>query len=173
MRKKQDYLIYDTTGIEANVAENNPKFFNTKLKEAKRFAKGNESYNPYIGVYSLLPSESKTNPEIRQQYVNGHFCYAAKAAVLTNGLDKVPTHLRRKGQSGRLSGYEKIPRAEPVRRLRSITRSRGCKPKDLIGIPWMLAFALRDEGWYLRNDIIWMKEKSHARKLQRPLFPLL
>ena len=34
----------------------------------------------------------------------------------------------------------------------------GCKPKDLIGIPWMLAFALRDEGWYLRNDIIWMKE---------------
>ena len=34
----------------------------------------------------------------------------------------------------------------------------GCKPKDLIGIPWMLAFALRDDGWYLRNDIIWMKE---------------
>ncbi len=34
----------------------------------------------------------------------------------------------------------------------------GCKPKDMIGIPWMLAFALRDEGWYLRNDIIWMKE---------------
>ena len=87
--KKADYLIYDTTGIEANVAENNPKFFNTKLKEAKRFAKGNESYNPYIGVYSLLPSESKTNPEIRQQYVNGHFCYAAKAAVLTNGLGVV------------------------------------------------------------------------------------
>ena len=34
----------------------------------------------------------------------------------------------------------------------------GCKPKDMIGIPWMLAFALRDSGWYLRNDIIWMKE---------------
>ena len=33
----------------------------------------------------------------------------------------------------------------------------GCKPKDMIGIPWMLAFALRDAGWYLRNDIIWMK----------------
>lgn len=33
----------------------------------------------------------------------------------------------------------------------------GCKPKDMIGIPWMLAFALRDSGWYLRNDIIWMK----------------
>ena len=33
----------------------------------------------------------------------------------------------------------------------------GCKSKDMIGIPWMLAFALRDSGWYLRNDIIWYK----------------
>lgn len=33
----------------------------------------------------------------------------------------------------------------------------GCKAKDLIGIPWMLAFALRQDGWYLRSDIIWMK----------------
>lgn len=31
----------------------------------------------------------------------------------------------------------------------------GVKPKDLIGIPWMLAFALRNDGWYLRQDIIW------------------
>lgn len=33
----------------------------------------------------------------------------------------------------------------------------GIKPKDLIGIPWMLAFALRTDGWYLRQDIIWAK----------------
>jgi site-specific DNA-methyltransferase (adenine-specific) len=33
----------------------------------------------------------------------------------------------------------------------------GTKPKDLIGIPWMLAFALRNDGWYLRQDIIWSK----------------
>ena len=33
----------------------------------------------------------------------------------------------------------------------------GVKPKDLIGIPWMLAFALRADGWYLRQDIIWAK----------------
>ena len=33
----------------------------------------------------------------------------------------------------------------------------GVKPKDLIGIPWMLAFALRADGWYLRQDIIWHK----------------
>lgn len=33
----------------------------------------------------------------------------------------------------------------------------GLKPKDLIGIPWMLAFALRADGWYLRQDVIWHK----------------
>lgn len=33
----------------------------------------------------------------------------------------------------------------------------GAKNKDIIGIPWMLAFALRNDGWYLRQDIIWHK----------------
>lgn len=33
----------------------------------------------------------------------------------------------------------------------------GLKPKDLVGIPWRVAFALQAEGWYLRNDIVWAK----------------
>jgi len=33
----------------------------------------------------------------------------------------------------------------------------GFKPKDLIGVPWRVAFALQDDGWYLRQDIIWNK----------------
>lgn len=37
---------------------------------------------------------------------------------------------------------------------------KGYKHKDLIGVPWMLAFALRADGWYLRQDIIW--EKTNA-----------
>ena len=35
--------------------------------------------------------------------------------------------------------------------------SKGIKPKDLIGIPWRVAFALQEDGWYLRQDIIWHK----------------
>ena len=35
--------------------------------------------------------------------------------------------------------------------------SPGLKPKDLIGIPWLAAFALQSDGWYLRQDIIWQK----------------
>ncbi len=34
---------------------------------------------------------------------------------------------------------------------------KGMKPKDLVGIPWMVAFALREAGWYFRSDIIWEK----------------
>lgn len=34
---------------------------------------------------------------------------------------------------------------------------QGMKPKDLVGLPWMMAFALRDLGWYLRMDVIWQK----------------
>ena len=46
-----------------------------------------------------------------------------------------------------------LPTKTPVRG----NKLEGLKSKDLIGIPWMLAFALRDDGWYLRQDIIWHK----------------
>lgn len=40
------------------------------------------------------------------------------------------------------------------------------KQKDLIGIPWMLAFALRADGWYLRQDIIWHKPNPMPESVQ-------
>jgi DNA modification methylase len=40
---------------------------------------------------------------------------------------------------------------------RSDVRVRGLKPKDIVGVPWLAAFALRVDGWYLRQDIIWSK----------------
>ena len=45
----------------------------------------------------------------------------------------------------------------PVTTPRRSNKLEGYKEKDLIGIPWMLAFALRADGWYLRQDIIWHK----------------
>ena len=56
-------------------------------------------------------------------------------------------------QSSRMTGGEH-KRTPPERKYQ---RPDGLKPKDLIGIPWMLAFALRADGWYLRQDIIWHK----------------
>ena len=46
-----------------------------------------------------------------------------------------------------------LPTSTPVRG----NKLEGYKSKDLIGIPWMLAFALRADGWWLRQDIIWHK----------------
>jgi len=41
--------------------------------------------------------------------------------------------------------------------LGNTAESAGLKPKDLVGIPWRVAFALQADGWYLRQDIIWHK----------------
>ncbi len=45
----------------------------------------------------------------------------------------------------------------PDKCARRGNKLKGLKEKDLIGIPWMLAFALRADGWYLRQDIVWNK----------------
>jgi len=42
----------------------------------------------------------------------------------------------------------------------------GMKPKDLIGVPWMVAFALREAGWYLRTDIVWNKPNANPESVR-------
>ncbi|EFU78040.1 hypothetical protein HMPREF0381_0041 [Lachnoanaerobaculum saburreum DSM 3986] len=82
-------LLFDTSGIEAWVTENNPKYANRIIKQLKTFKKANgldNSYDPYKAAYSSMPSHSSANPAIRQIHVNGHFCYAYKFGILTNGL---------------------------------------------------------------------------------------
>ena len=51
------------------------------------------------------------------------------------------------------SNRQDLPEYSPKRG----TKLKGLKEKDLIGIPWMFAFAMRADGWYLRQDIIWHK----------------
>ena len=48
----------------------------------------------------------------------------------------------------------------PQSKMPRVWKEIGIKSKDLIGIPWMLAFALRNDGWYLRQDIIWHKPNA-------------
>jgi site-specific DNA-methyltransferase (adenine-specific)/site-specific DNA-methyltransferase (cytosine-N4-specific) len=43
---------------------------------------------------------------------------------------------------------------------------QGLKPKDLIGLPWRLAFALQDDGWYLRSDLIWNKPNCQPESVK-------
>ena len=84
--KKSQYLIYDTTGIEACVKENNDKHFNNLLKKAKAMAKGNPDCDPYKLVYALYSDTAEKDNNAKHQYINGHFCYAYKAGIVTDGL---------------------------------------------------------------------------------------
>lgn len=52
----------------------------------------------------------------------------------------------------------KKPKGRTGQSISIARQAAGCKQKDLIGIPWLLAFALRRDGWYLRSDIIWQKD---------------
>lgn len=57
------------------------------------------------------------------------------------------------GQGGNLDKNKKLKSMTPLKQ----TPLAGLKKKDLIGIPWRVAFALQEDGWYLRQDIIWHK----------------
>ena len=86
---KADMTIFDSSGIEAFVTENNPKYANRIIKQLKAYAKAHnfdESYDPYKAAYGSMPSHASANPAIKQLYINGHFCYVFKFGIVTNGL---------------------------------------------------------------------------------------
>jgi len=81
--------IFDTSGIEAYVHENNPKFIDTIIRSLKAWktAMGlDDSFDPYKAAYGRMPSHAAAEPAIKQMYINGHFCYAYKFGVIANGL---------------------------------------------------------------------------------------
>ena len=86
---KADMTIFDSSGIEAWVTENNPKYANKIIKQLKSYAKAhnyNSNYDPYKAAYGSMPSHASANTQIKQLYVDGHFCYAYKIGIVTNGL---------------------------------------------------------------------------------------
>ena len=86
---KADMTIFDSSGIEAFVTENNPKYANRIIRQLKAYAKTqgfDKSYDPYKAAYGSMPTHASANPEIKQLYINGHFCYVFKFGIVTNGL---------------------------------------------------------------------------------------
>ena len=81
-----EILIYDTSGIEAYVRENNPKYVNSLIKQLKSQYKRKPEVDPYKMAYGLMPSHAEADGCIKQMYINGHFCYAHKFGVIANGL---------------------------------------------------------------------------------------
>ena len=86
---KADMTIFDSSGIEAFVTENNPKYAHRIIRQLKAYAKAqgfDKSYDPYKAAYASMPSHASANPQIKQLYINGHFCYVFKFGIVTNGL---------------------------------------------------------------------------------------
>jgi hypothetical protein len=86
---KADMTIFDSSGIEAYVTENNPKYQNRVIRRLKNYSKTmgfDKSYDPYKAAYHSMPSHASSNPDVKQLYINGHFCYAYKFGLVTNGI---------------------------------------------------------------------------------------
>ena len=67
--EKASMSVFDTTGLEAFVTENNPKYANQKIRQLKVWAKakGLDSYDPYKAAYGSMPTHASANNEIKQQ----------------------------------------------------------------------------------------------------------
>lgn len=89
-----------------------------------------------VSVFRALWSKLRNDGTL---WLNISDTYAANRTYQVDSTKGGPKHSPSQGKSG---GME-VP--------------MGLKSKDLIGIPWRVAFALQDDGWYLRSDIIWQK----------------
>ena len=87
--EKATMVIFDTSGIEAWVRENNPKYADNLIKQLKTWTKFkglDDHFDPHKAAYAKMPTHAVANPAIKQMYINGHFCYAYKFGMITNGL---------------------------------------------------------------------------------------
>jgi site-specific DNA-methyltransferase (cytosine-N4-specific) len=68
-------------------------------------------------------------------------------------------------------GYRATDKKNPARAMSMRPPTpEGLKPKDLIGVPWRLAFALQDDGWFLRSDVVWNKPNAMPESVKdRPV----
>lgn len=119
---------------------------------------------PYFGLRSYLPDD---HPD-KAKEIGLEPTPEAYVAELVAVFREVRRVLRKDGTcwinlgdsyagGGRGGGANGSKQQTNVGSLLGPKDNYGLKPKDLIGIPWMVAFALRAEGWWLRQEIIWAK----------------
>ena len=132
-------------------------------------------------VLGLLPSESiqcvVTSPPywgLRDYGIEGQIGLEETLPQFINRLVGVFAEVRRvlkpegclwlnigDGYTSGNRGYRAPDKKNPARAMSVRPDTpEGLKPKDLMGIPWRLALALQDDGWYLRSDIVWNKPNA-------------
>jgi len=121
---------------------------------------------PYYGLRNYGDEENQigqeqTPEEFVEQLVDVfrkvRDCLADDGTLWLNIGDSYYNYRPGKGQALNKQSVSNTKQDLPDECPRRGNKLEGLKEKDLIGIPWMLAFALRADGWYLRQDIIWHK----------------
>jgi site-specific DNA-methyltransferase (adenine-specific) len=134
-----------------------------------------------LNILRLLPSNSVqcaiTSPPywgLRDYNINGQIGLESSLQEFINHLVAIFNELKRilhddgtlwlnigDGYTSGNRGYRASDKKNPARAMSIRPNTpEGLKSKDLQGIPWRLAFALQDDGWYLRSDIIWNKPNA-------------
>ena len=121
---------------------------------------------PYYGLRNYGDEENQIGHEqTPEEYVEEMVkvfrlvrdCLTDDGTVWLNIGDSYYNYRPGKGQALSKQTLAKNDKDLPTKCARRGNKLDGLKEKDLIGIPWLLAFALRADGWYLRQDIIWNK----------------
>ena len=119
---------------------------------------------PYYGLRNYGDEENQIGHEqTPEEYVDEMVkvfrlvrdCLTDDGTVWLNIGDSYYNYRPGKGQALSKQTLSKTDQDLPTKCARRGNKLDGLKEKDLIGIPWLLAFALRADGWYLRQDIIW------------------
>ena len=127
---------------------------------------------PYFGLRSYLPDNHEHKKyeigteSTPQEYVDRlvdvfrlvHGLLADDGTLWLNLGDSYANDGKWGGETGDKQAYLDNNNRKRVGREKRVT---GLKPKDLIGIPWRVAFALQSDGWWLRQDIIWNKKNGN------------
>ena len=136
------------------------------LKEFDGKARTCVTSPPYYGLRDYGGEESQIGQEqTPEEYIQNLVeVFRSVRDVLTddgtlwvNIGDSYYNYRPGKGQALPKQTVSKTKQDLPDKCAKRGNKLEGLKEKDLIGIPWMLAFALRADGWYLRQDIIWHK----------------
>jgi site-specific DNA-methyltransferase (cytosine-N4-specific) len=110
-------------------------------------------YDGIEGQYGLEATPAEYVENLRALFAELHRVLAADGTLWLNLGDTYSS--RADASAGHSSG-----RARPRVMPRRVNTSAGLGPKQKLGIPWRVAFALQDDGWILRNEIIWSKPNA-------------
>ena len=77
-------LIFDTSGIDLYVTENNSETLNSFIHILKPYYNNTPKIDTYIMVYAIMRSNAASSPQAKQQYTISHFCYADMFDIFTN-----------------------------------------------------------------------------------------